>query len=135
MAHARALQADVQGSKRLAEVLTVGADGRHLLVTVRLVGLASGPPSASTPRLLLIDTAFADGQQQAPPVELLRLPAEILHCSYNWAPHGNWVAFVTRESNGPGATQFVALCGLEISAAGDVSGFRYVADMAPRFPR
>jgi hypothetical protein len=159
VAYARPLQADVQGSRRLAEVLTVGADsggavpvfslppvdtsrlapdaeledigditwtpdGRHLLVTVRLVGLASGPPSAPRSRVVLIDT---DNQQA--PVELLRLPAEIVQGSYKWAPDGNWVAFLTRVSTGAGASQFVALCALDVSASGDVSGFRYVADL------
>jgi hypothetical protein len=112
-------------------------DGRHLLVTLRLVGLANGPPSASRSRVLLVDAGLADGQQAAP-VELLRLPAEVVRGSYNWAPDGNWVAFLTRVSSGVGGTDFVALCALDISKGGDVSGFRYVADLGretdPRGP-
>lgn len=108
--------------------LTWAPDSRHLLVVVRLVRVGGGPPSASRSRILLIDAVPANGQA-LPPLELLTLPAEIVPGSYSWAPDGNWVAFLTTARNGSGNTDFTALCALDISAAGDVSGFRYVADL------
>lgn len=103
-------------------------DGRHLLLTVRLVGFAGGDPASPRTRLLLVDVNTGD-QQLAPPVELLTLPAEVVAASYSWAPDGNWVAFLTQATSGPGGTEFVALCALDISAGGAISGFRYVADL------
>jgi hypothetical protein len=104
-------------------------DGRHLLVVVRLVGVAGATPAASRSRILLIDSGASNGQQ-LPAAELLTLPAEVVAGSYNWAPDGHWVAFLTRATNGSGSTDFTALCALDIHAAGDVAGFRYVADLA-----
>jgi hypothetical protein len=108
--------------------VTWARDSRHLLVIVRLVGAAGGPPSASRSRILLVDAVPADGQA-VPPVELLTLPAEIVAGSYSWAPDGDWVAFLTKAATGNGSAAFTALCALEIGAVGDVSGFRYVADV------
>jgi hypothetical protein len=108
--------------------VTWARDSRHLVVIVRLVGVAGGPPSASRSRILLVDALPADGQQ-VPPVELLTLPAEIVAGSYSWAPDGDWVAFLTKAASGNGSADFTALCAVEIGAAGDVSGFRYVADL------
>jgi PEGA domain len=104
-------------------------DSRHLLVIVRLVGVAGGPPSASRSRILLVDAGTADGQQ-APPSELPTLPADVVPGSYSWSPDGHWVALLTKATNGSGGTDFTALCALDINAAGDVAGFRYVADLA-----
>jgi hypothetical protein len=39
------------------------------------------------------------------------------------------VAFLTKAASGNGSAAFTALCALEIDAGGDVSGFRYVADL------
>jgi PEGA domain len=113
------------------EVRDVGwaPDSRHVLVIVRLVGVAGGPPAASRSRILLVEPRPADGQPSAA-TELLTLPAEVVPGSYSWAPDGHWVAFLTRATNGPGGTDFAALCALDINAAGGVAGFRYVADLA-----
>jgi hypothetical protein len=108
--------------------ITWSPDSRHLLVVVRLVGVAGGPPPASRSRVLLIDAVPSDDQPRQP-VELLTLPAEIVAGSYNWAPTGHWVAFLARAATGNGSAAFTALCALDINAAGDVSGFRYVADL------
>lgn len=108
--------------------ITWAPDGRHLLVVVRLIGGAGGPPRASRSRVLLVDASPADAQQLAP-VELLTLPADIVSASYTWAPDGHWVAFLTRAGSGYTSSNFTALCALDISAAGDVSGFRYIADL------
>ena len=104
-------------------------DSRHVLVVLRLIEVAGGPPAASRTGILLVDARPADGQQSAA-TELLTLPAEVVPGSYSWAPDGHWVAFLTRTTNGSGGTGFTALCALDINAAGDVAGFRYVADLA-----
>jgi hypothetical protein len=100
-------------------------DGRHLLVTVRLAGGYAWAPRS---RLLLVDAA-PDNRRQAPPTELLTLPAEIVAGSYTWAADGDWVAFLTEASSGSGSSPFLALCAVDISAGGAVAGFRYVADL------
>jgi hypothetical protein len=100
-------------------------DGRHLLVTVRLVG---GYASASRSRLLRVDPGPSDGQQESL-VELLTVPAEVVAGSYTWAADGNWVAFLTEAASGSGSSPFLALCAVDTSAGGAVAGFRYVADM------
>jgi hypothetical protein len=99
-------------------------DGKHLLVTVRLVG---GSLSASRSRLMLVD-AERDGEPRTP-VELVTLPAEIVAGSYNWAADGHWVAFLTQAATGRGGAGFVALCAADTTAGGAVSGFRYIADI------
>ncbi len=81
--------------------------------------------------MLLVDTDLADGHR-SPPTELLMLPADIVPASYSWAPDGHWVAFLTRATTGSGGTEFMGLCALDINAAGDVAGFRYVADLEVR---
>jgi len=73
--------------------------------------------------------AVPGAAQQSPPIELLKLPGAIVAGSYTWAPDGNWVAFLTKAASGNASTEFTALCALDISAAGDVSGFRYIADL------
>jgi hypothetical protein len=103
-------------------------DSRHLLVIVRLVGVAGGPPAASRSRILLVDADEADGQL-SPPSELLTLPADVVPGSYSWSPDGHWVALLTKATNGSSGSDFTALCALDINAAGDVAGFRYVADL------
>jgi hypothetical protein len=104
-------------------------DGRHLLVVLRLIGVASGPPATSRSRILLVDAGLAAGQQ-SPPTELLTLSADVVPGSYSWAPDRHWVAFLTKAKNGSGSTDFTALCALDVNAAGAVAGFRYVADLA-----
>jgi hypothetical protein len=99
-------------------------DGKHLLVTVRLVG---GYSSASRSRLLLVD-AERDGGQRTP-VELVTLPAEIVAGSYTWAADGKWVAFLTQATTGTGGAGFLALCAADTTAGGAVTGFRYIADL------
>jgi hypothetical protein len=64
-----------------------------------------------------------------PPTELLTLPAELVASSYSWAPDGNWVAFLTQAPGWSGASMFVALCAVDTSAGGALSGFRYVSDL------
>jgi hypothetical protein len=101
-------------------------DGGHLLVTVRLVSIAGGYGQAPRSRLLLVD---ASSEQPTPPVELMTLPAEVVAGSYTWAPDGHWVAFLTQASTGSGGNVFVALCAVDTRAGGEISGFRYVADL------
>jgi hypothetical protein len=102
-------------------------DGQHLLVTVRLAGIAGGYVPAPRSRLLLVD---ATPEQPAPAVELMTLPAEVVAGSYTWAPDGKWVAFLTEATTGSqGGSGFVALCALDTAAGGAISGFRYVADL------
>jgi hypothetical protein len=101
-------------------------DGGHLLVTVRPAAMAGGYAQAPRSRLLLVD---ASSEQPMPPVELMTLPAEVVAGSYTWAPDGHWVAFLTRASTGSGGNDFVALCAVDTSAGGEISGFRYVADL------
>jgi hypothetical protein len=60
---------------------------------------------------------------------LLTLPADVVAGSYVWAPDGHWAAFVTQAAAGPGGADFVALCAVDMSARGAISGFRYVADL------
>ncbi len=108
--------------------ITWTPDSRHLLVVVRLVGAAGGPQPASRSRVLLVDASPSDAEQ-LPPVELLTIPADITSGSYTWAPDGRWVAFLTRAGSGYASSDFTALCALDISAAGDFSGFRYIADL------
>ena len=106
--------------------LTWTPDGNHLLITVRLAAIGGGYPSAPRSRLLLVD---ASPEQLTPPVELMTLPAEVVASSYTWAPDGNWVAFLTQASSRSGGSSFVALCALDTSAGGAMSGFRYLADL------
>jgi hypothetical protein len=122
---------DTSAKGEVEEVLDVAwaPDSRRLLVVVRLAGVAGGPPAASRSRILLVDAGAAEGQR-SPPTELLTLPAEVVPGSYGWAPDGHWVALLIRATNGAGGTNFTALCALDINAAGDVAGFRYVADLA-----
>jgi hypothetical protein len=75
-----------------------------------------------------VDASTGD-QSLAPPTELLTLPADIVAGSYVWAPDGHWAAFLTRAAAGPGGADFVALCAVDTSARGAISGFRYVADL------
>lgn len=103
-------------------------DGRHLLVTVRLAAIAGAYSPAPRSRLLLVYASTSD-QPLAPPAELLTLPAEVVAGSYVWAPDGHWAAFVTQAAAGPGGADFVALCAVDTSAHGAISGFRYVADL------
>jgi hypothetical protein len=128
----RGISATGSGTNReVEEVRDVvwAPDSRHLLVVVRLVGVATGPPAASRSRFVLVDAVPSDGQQ-SPATELLTLPAEVVAGSYSWAPDGHWVAFLTRAMSESGSTDFTALCALDTNAAGDVAGFRYVADLA-----
>ncbi len=60
----------------------------------------------------------------------LILPADVVAGSYVWAPDGHWAAFLTQAAAGPGGADFVALCAVDSSARGAISGFRYVADLA-----
>jgi hypothetical protein len=76
--------------------------------------------------LLLVDVSR---DAITPPTELLTLPAELVASSYSWAPDGNWVAFLTQAPAGSGGYIFVALCAVDTSAGGALSGFRYVADL------
>ena len=101
-------------------------DGRHLLVTVRLAAIASGAIPAPRTRLLLVS---ASPDAMTLPTELMTLPAELVVRSYTWAPDGNWVAFLTQAPAESGGSMFVALCALDTSAGGALSGFRYVADL------
>jgi hypothetical protein len=101
-------------------------DGRHLLVAVRLAAIASGSVPAPRTRLLLVN---ASPDAIMLPTELLILPAELVPSSYTWAPDGNWVAFLTQAPAGSGGNMFVALCAVDTSAGGALSGFRYVADL------
>ncbi len=101
-------------------------DGQHLLVTVRLAAIAGGYAPAPRSRLLLVD---ASSGQLTPPVELMTLPAELVAGSYTWAKDGHWVAFLTEAKTGSQGSGFVALCALDTSAGGAISGFRYVADL------
>jgi len=101
-------------------------DGRHLLVTVRLVTLAGGYAAAPRSRLLLVD---ASPEQVDQTVELMTLPADVVAGSYTWAPDGKWVAFLTEATTGSQSSRFVAMCALDTSASGAISGFRYVADL------
>jgi hypothetical protein len=103
-------------------------DGRYLLVTVRLAGLAGEYSAASRSRLILVDpTSEVPGHEQTS--ELLTLPAEIVKGSFTWAPDGKWVAFLTGASRGSGGNKFVSVCALDTSASGAVTGFRYIADL------
>jgi hypothetical protein len=122
---------DIAANGEVEEVRDVAwaPDSRHLLVIVRLAGVAGAAPAASRSRILLVDAGAAEGQP-SPPTELLTLPAEVVAGSYSWAPDGHWVALLTRATNGTGGTDFRALCALDINAGGDVAGFRYVADLA-----
>src|ERR1700674_1553480 len=43
---------------------------------------------------------------------------------------GTGVAFLTQASSGPGSADFLALCAVDTTAGGAVTGFRYVADLA-----
>jgi PEGA domain len=103
-------------------------DSRHLLVTVRLAAIARAYSPAPRSRLLLVD-ASTDDQPPAPPTELLTLPADVVVGTYVWAPDGHWAAFLTQAAAGPGGADFVALCAVDTSARGAISGFRYVADL------
>jgi len=62
-------------------------------------------------------------------VELMTLPAELVAGSYAWAQDGHWVAFLAQAPTGSGGNAFVALCAVDTSAGGEISGFRYVADL------
>jgi hypothetical protein len=57
------------------------------------------------------------------------LPADVVPGSYVWAPDGHWAAFLTQAAARPGGADFVALCAVDTSARGAISGFRYVADL------
>jgi hypothetical protein len=103
-------------------------DGRHLLIAVRLLAVSGGYPAAARTRLLLVDTGVGEAAP-SPRVELVVLPAAIVPGSYNWAPDGHWVAFLSEASVGPGSADSVALCAVDTSAGGAVDGFRYVADL------
>jgi len=103
-------------------------DGRQLLVVVRLYCVAGSVPGAPRSRVLLVDADSTD-QDHTSALELLNLPAEIVPHSYNWAPDGHWVAFLTLSQTGSGGTNYLALCALDTSGAGAASGFRYVADL------
>jgi hypothetical protein len=59
----------------------------------------------------------------------MTLPAEVVPGSYVWAPDGNWVAFLREATTGSNGSGVVALCALDTSAGGAISGFRYVADL------
>jgi hypothetical protein len=121
----------VSGSAGAADVeqvhyMTWTPDGGHLLVTLQLVGTATPNAPAPRSRLLLVD---ASPEQSTGPGELITLPAQVVSGSYIWAPDGNWVAFLTEAPSGSGGSSFVALCAVDTSARGAVSGFRYVADL------
>ena len=105
-------------------------DSRHLLVTAQLVSVSGGYPAGPRSRLLLVDAPAGEQEPQPPPIELAILPARMVRGSYTWAPDGHWVAFLTQANGGPGSADFVALCAVDTSAGGAVSGFRYVADLA-----
>jgi len=104
-------------------------DSRHLLVTARLVSVSGGYPAAARSRLLLVDVPARNPRSSPPPIELVTLPARVVRGSYTWAPDGHWAALLSQASGGPGGADFVALCAVDTSGGGAVSGFRYVADL------
>jgi hypothetical protein len=111
--------------------LTWTRDGQHLLVTASLVQASGGYAAASRSRLLLVSTG-EDGNEHVPEAaaELAVIPADVVASSYDWAPDGRWVAFLTLARVTPGSGGFVALCALDTGAGGASSGFRYIADLA-----
>lgn len=116
------------GSADVEEIHDVAwtPDGSHLLITVRLAAISGGYVPAPRSRLLLVD---ASPGQNAPPVEVMTLPAEVVTGSYTWAADGNWVAFLTLAPDVSGGNTFVALCAVDTRAGGAISAFRYIADL------
>jgi hypothetical protein len=95
-------------------------DGRHLLAATRIG--QSGDPSRA--RLLVLDTEDPD----APPRELITMPAVPVPGSYTWTADGSWVAFEARAENAPGGKGLVTLDALRLADDG-TPDFRYLADL------
>src|SRR5207244_8676926 len=105
-------------------------DSRHLLLTAQLVRVLGGYPAAPRSRLLVVEAPPGSDDSLPPAVELVTLPAKIVPGSYTWAPDGHWVAFLTEASSGSGTSNFLAICAVDTTARGALTGFRYVADLA-----
>ncbi len=105
-------------------------DSHYLLVIAQLVSVSGGYPAAPRSRLLVVDAPSGNQVSSSSAMELVTLPATVVRGSYTWAPDGHWVAFLTQASSGPGSADFLALCAVDTTAGGAVTGFRYVADLA-----